>query len=269
MRGPKFFSDWSVYEYITGAKSWPHSAEESSKVDAEIEKTAASSELFMISLAYTTTEEMKEGARFPESMGYDTTCRTNTYEYKLAFVSGCNSSWKSFNFLGTILNREQSTNFEFVFNLALPLMYGSQILSFVHNIASDGDDVLIKVIDNAINCGCFTNAFRRRCYWHMVTETYNKDYAKKVPVKDDSVGPIVQKCVKPILGYTECEDEFQKAWDELLDYVAGVECIDETFTTLHKVSCFVLSYLFKGKMIHHLYFNKFFYEFFCTFLSNC
>jgi hypothetical protein len=209
MKDPSFFR-WNIYDYINGDVIWPH---DNPSVQSEVEQafstTSESSEIYMVGLTYATTEEMKVAARFPEYLSYDTTHKTNKYEYKLAFVIGCDGEWQNINFLTSLINREQAKNFEFVFNVALPIFYGQTILSYVHLITSDGDDTLINVIDNAIKTGCFCNAVRRRCFWHMVNEKYTKLYGRKA-IQDQSIGPTVLQCVKLIIYHAECMEEFQR-----------------------------------------------------------
>ena len=130
-KGPGFFDTFNIHDYVTGKVPWPCSeADEKAFTEAYTVENDEDLELEfrLVSLAYSTTDELIDGARYPELIGYDTTFNTNKYNYKLAFVTGCNSSSKNINLLGTIINRERKTNFEFVFNQALPLFYGKKIL---------------------------------------------------------------------------------------------------------------------------------------------
>lgn len=228
-KGPEFFKNWSIHGHVTGSAAFPYiDADREDKVDEALETKHENSEFRLVSLAYSTTDELIDGARYPEQIGYDTTFNTNKYDYKLAFATGANASQKNINLLGTIINREKKENFRFVWNVALPLFYGTQTLSFVHLVTSDGDSTLIDVIDKAILSGCFPNAFRRRCYWHLVVKKFDKIY-KPAKQRDLAVGPTLLKCVKKTIYFTECPQEFQQTWDGIQKWLKEVPSEAGTF----------------------------------------
>ena len=220
-----FFKDWNIYNYITGKCKWTDVSTSDGVEDAdeELKPSSKTSKFYLSALGSVTNDEMLEAARFPEMIGYDTTCKTNTYSYKLAYVIGCNSEWQNINFLTTVLKREQKLHFSFVFNLCLPLIYGEKTLAACSLVLSDGDPHLIDVIDNTISAGCLVNAKRRRCYYHLANKKFDDMYGK-FRNKDGGVGDKVSASVKDIVFYTECEDEFQQQWDSLTSWLTEMNC---------------------------------------------
>ena len=229
-RSASFFEDWNVFNYIRGDCEYTDaiSGDDIEVMEGPVKPTSEHSKFALSALGSVTNEEILEAARFPEMISYDTTCKTNAYSYKLAYVIGTNSEWTNINFLTTILKREQKKHFSFVFNLCLPFIYGKAVLEGCTLVLSDGDPTLIGVINNTVASGSLPNAYRRRCYYHLANKTFDDEYGRW-RAKDGGVGDKVRQSVHDIMFYAESTTEFQQKWDKLKDWLIN-QPINSSFT---------------------------------------
>ena len=57
---------------------------------------------------------------------------------------------------------------------------------------------------------------------------YDEVYGKTSGKRDVVVGPVLRKCVKATIYWTECEEEFQVLWDQIVQWLKDVPT-DEAF----------------------------------------
>jgi hypothetical protein len=130
----------------------------------------------LMGVVWVTVENLEKGARFPEVASLDVTCKTNNEERPFFKVTGLDGDGRVFNRANALLWDESVDAFNFVLDVALPALWGDANCKATATILSDGDPHEITAINTAIENGAFTNATRRRCFWHAVHQSFTKEF---------------------------------------------------------------------------------------------
>ena len=136
------------------------------------------------------------------------------------------------------LRAETSSAANFIWSVALPLIYGPW-LSTVTTTLSDGDDTIYNAIDSAVSgslCGVPGLTTRRRCFWHRVLQKYSIIYSK-YSSSDGGVGDAVRGWLCRICFSAESENAFIQQWEQMMMFIAD-RLADATcpFTQAHSAT---------------------------------
>lgn len=172
---------------------------------------------------------------FGDAITFDTTYCTNLYKMPFGMFVGVNNHFQSVLFAGVLMRDETSESFEWVFKEFINLMGGkapmtiltgmllhhsySNVLSLLHfQSMFAAFQALTVVYSNADQCKAMTKAIRNVlkntthlwCKWHIF---------KDAPVE---LGPVFRRNgpfrrdFYFVINQMLTEDEFEKAWDDLL-----------------------------------------------------
>jgi hypothetical protein len=111
---------------------------------------------------------------FPEVLCVDGTHETNNESRPLMTVSVKDSKGKVTVVARCIAPNERSWFFRWLFQEALPVLFGPHSLRFVKLIMTDGDSQEMSQVDFARKTH-FVNAKRTRCAWHLVDQGWRRN----------------------------------------------------------------------------------------------
>lgn len=121
---------------------------------------------------------LPEGRRlfhaFPEVICIDGTHETNNERRPLLTVSVKDSNGKVVVVVRCFTPNERSWFFRWLFQEAIPTLFGQQSLLAVRLIVTDGDAQEMSQVDYAIS-KYFVNARRTRCGWHLVDRGWTRN----------------------------------------------------------------------------------------------
>jgi hypothetical protein len=152
---------------------------------------------------------------YPEVLQFDTTAKTNVYNYPLTFLVGADGENKSNNCLISLLPNQQQLTFGWLLGEMLPLFLGPSLRA-LHVFISDGDAQMIEAIEWVIRTNIFpTNTKRLLCFWHTVSLTVNKDLSF---LGTDRCAEL--KCfLKQLAMQIDNKEDAKKCWTEIFKYV--------------------------------------------------
>jgi hypothetical protein len=170
----------------------------------------------LLAIAWVTTEGASNFAKFPETLGGDTTFGTNVERRPLFLLVGKDSLGRSFVAFYSFLPHEKRFIFDWLFQEAIPNLLGLENCLKTQVILTDGDQTEISAVDNAClsvvarerratkvhleeaissaistngqaiinSLAPFRNAVHRTCFYHLITQKL-PDLRRK---GDDSCG---------------------------------------------------------------------------------
>ena len=111
---------------------------------------------------------------FGHTLGIDTTFKTCRYaNFRMFTVTAKDTMGNTYTLLRCGMPHEKVWMLRYVIMDLIPRLFGKTFCNNVRAIVSDGDWVLIGVIDSATEC-LYVNATRIRCGWHIVDRTWDK-----------------------------------------------------------------------------------------------
>lgn len=182
---------------------------------------------FYIACAFCTTEARRLFRLFPEVFKIDTTCGSNRECRPLATVSIRTGSGSYMVVAYFFLQDEKRITFRWIFQIALPALFGREVLSRVRCIISDGDAQETTELDDAISC-LMPGAYRLQCAWHIVDQGWKRvvpfgrvHSTNSVKVKREEFRSLMHNWLYSFArpGYYEDEQEANIAKSILLAYV--------------------------------------------------
>lgn len=185
--------------------------------------------LVLSSISYTTKSQLEIGARYPEVLQIDATCKTNKLKKPLIYTTGLDGDKKTFVYMTSILCDESEASFSYLLHCIFQF-FGMEFAKSIEVILTDGDPHLIRVIDSLILSGEI-NCYRLSCYFHLINQRFLKIYAK-----DDYehlIRTIVTHWLSHCYSAPETEAEFFRIWKEMMAWLEGTE-MSQQFRTLLK-----------------------------------
>lgn len=217
--------DWCLERIIHGECEWP-TIPEADTVSPDIISTANDKGIKYrcTSFVRVSTDEIQRGSRTPEMMQFDTTCLTNKYNFGESLVIGADSNHKTNVMAHCLVDGESEVNFNFIWSVALPLIYG-KTLDGVSSVTTDGDPYMRRCIKRAIDAGFVGQslAVLRLCFFHGCSQLLMSMYP--FLQTDGGVAHTLQRSVKIVFYESEIEEEFDEQWGLIVEYLNSVPVI--------------------------------------------
>ena len=173
----------------------------------------------MVAIAWMLPEEKRLWRLYGRVVQIDATVHTTKEDRPLLTLTGRTALGKAFIILRVYLPNERGWAYRWLFNVAFPLILGSDYRLDIAFITTDGDNQAIKALDAAI-LKFFPNCYRNRCGWHIVDRGWNAHCPGKTLMPQG----IANLCktwlytwMKPV--YCETEDEYKLSKSLLSQYL--------------------------------------------------
>lgn len=135
-------------------------AEQVSKIREEMLVELGSSKKRLLTIGWSTDDELRNVAMFPESLSCDATGQTNSQKRDLFTVVGKDGNNKCFIALRAFLNNQRRSTFLLLFATMMPALFGKDTCRRVSFIATDGDVDEIEMAKASIKVSWVECAFR-------------------------------------------------------------------------------------------------------------
>lgn len=133
--------DWSLCT--------PHSAKVS-KIREEMQVELGTSKKRLLTIGWSTDDELRNVAMFPESLSCDATSQTNSQKRDLFTVVGKDGNNKCFIAFRAFLNNQRRSTFMLLFATMMPALFGKDTCRRVSFMATDGDPDEIEMAKASI-----------------------------------------------------------------------------------------------------------------------
>ena len=127
----------------------------------------------MVGIAYGMPFELEQFGLFHVSMHIDATADSNKEGRPLVTVTSKDSYGRMFFVLRAFLPSEQSWAYKWLFETVFPVLIGTEVLSKLSIVVTDGDSQEITQLEVAVN-KFFPNVYRIRCSWHIIDRGWFK-----------------------------------------------------------------------------------------------
>ena len=158
-------------------------------------------------------------ARFPELATADTTFKTNKKGRPLFKIQGLDGDGKMFTRANALLWNESEEAFLFVFKIALPRLWGADVCRAMSLIITDGDAQMIYALKSALKTTYFINCTIKRCYWHLVHQTYSKLFGNGET--DSATNTIVRRWLNSLAYRVETVADFEESITALKTWISS------------------------------------------------
>ncbi len=133
----------------------------------------ADSQEMMVGIAYAMPFEVRQCQLFNICLHIDATADSNKEGRPLVTVSSKDSYGKMFIVLRAFLPSEQSWAYKWLFETVFPVLIGTEVLSTLSIVVTDGDSQEITQLKVVVNI-FFPNVYHIRCLWHIIDRGWFK-----------------------------------------------------------------------------------------------
>ena len=171
----------------------------------------------LLAAAFVTTESRRKALLNPDVMYCDIAQSTNNKNWPLFLVLLRDGGGKLIQALTVFMWSKGRDAFKWVFEVAIPNIYGQSWCEAVCAIICDRDSQQAKVIDYVIQRGHFKHGVRKVCYFHLILQELltafgNAEYTK-------SYVQVVRSWCYQMAYVYETESEANYAWKQLKQWV--------------------------------------------------
>ncbi len=168
------FHDFEFGFYIKFPKGRPTKVDLQSDMNISEIREAMSvdnKQKVLLSFAWVSDAEKDCMNKFGYFVTFDCTEKTNKEKRSLFIGTGQDGNGKLFSALHCYMPNAQQSSFQWIYEIAIPHLWGSQIVKKVNVVITDGERNLYSPIENAANTSSDWNGCKvYRCTFHLFTQ---------------------------------------------------------------------------------------------------
>jgi hypothetical protein len=177
------------------------------------------SDAMLLYVAWCTNEELWVATMFGSFWTLDTTPMTNFEDRPLMIMAGMCTHRKSCPYGITFLPSEGEWVFNFSMVVALPLLYGNNVIRNIQQFTTDGDRQIYNSLDllSQKESSPWYGVKHMLSTFHLVEQQFDNDVLNK----EDREGIVyqVKNWIRSFTNYCESEDEYKLSYKLLIEFM--------------------------------------------------
>jgi hypothetical protein len=136
----------------------------------------------LLAVGWSTDDEIREAAMFPEVFGGDVTYKTNNEKRELFLLAGKDRHGKAFTGMRMFLPSGQRWVYRFLYRYAIPSILSATCIKGNNLFLTDGDtDEYIPLHDQIAGNELWKKSKHGLCMFHLLVQSWQKDVSSSVP----------------------------------------------------------------------------------------
>jgi hypothetical protein len=179
----------------------------------------------LLYIAWCTNEKLRMATMFGFFLTLDTTPMTNIEDMPLMIMAGMETNRKSSPFVRAFLPSEGEWVFDFSMVVALPLLYGINVIRNIQQVTTDGDKQIYNPLDilSRDKSSPWYGVNHMLCTFHLAEQQFDNDvnFDNDVLNKEEREGSVyqVKNWIRSFTKYCESKNEYKLSYKLLIEFM--------------------------------------------------